>query len=189
MSIQKLYVKNMVCPRCIRVVNEELGKMGLKARTVQLGVVEIEHEGELPIEAISSMLVENGFDLLQDKNSALVEKIKGSLIDLIYSNKLSDFNQNLSRYLSEKLAKDYSTLTGLFSSIEGITIEKYFILQKTERVKELLVYNELTLSEIAWKLGYSSVQALSNQFKKVTGLNPTYFKKIGMEKRRSIDNL
>lgn len=179
----------MVCPRCIKVVKEELTKMDIEPISVQLGVVEVDAAKKLPLPEISRVMEENGFELLQDKNSALVEKIKGSIIDLVYSGKLSAFNENLSRYLAHTLAKDYSTLASLFSSIEGITIEKFFILQKIERVKELLVYNELTLSEIAWQLGYSSVQALSNQFKKITGLNPTYFKQIGLEKRKSIDDL
>ncbi len=179
----------MVCPRCIKVVREELEKIGLQPISVNLGVAELKNDQQLPLLKIKEILDQNGFELLQDKNSALVEKIKGSIIDLIYGNKLQNFHENLSHYLSRDLGKDYSTLTNLFSSVEGLTIEKYFILQKIERVKELLVYNELTLSEIADRLGYSSVQALSNQFKKITGLNPTYFKHIGLEKRKGIDSI
>ena len=179
----------MVCPRCIKVVKEELEKLGLNPIIVNLGVAEIPYEGPLPMDKIRQALEVNGFEILQDKNSALVEKIKGSIIDLIYNDKLHYMRENFSYYLSKLLMKEYSSLSNLFSSTEGITIEKYFILQKIERVKELLVYDELTLSEISYKLGYSSVQALSNQFKKVTGLNPSYFKTIGIQKRNSIDDL
>ncbi len=189
MKTQQLHIKNMVCPRCIKVVREELINLGLTPVSVNLGVAEVSSENSLPIEDIKAMLELNGFELLQDKNSTLVEKIKGSIIDLIYNDKLLTMKENMSHYLSQLLAKDYSSLSNLFSSTEGITIEKYFILQKIERVKELLVYDELTLSEIAYRLGYSSVQALSNQFKKVTGLNPSYFKSIGMQRRNSIDDL
>jgi len=179
----------MVCPRCIKVVREELENIGIRPLNVTLGVVEIDAGENLPMEKIRELLEKNGFELLQDKNVAIVEKIKGKIIELIYENKLHQLNENLSQHLSRSLAKDYSTLSGLFSSLEGITIEKYFILQKIERVKELLVYDELNLSEIAYQMGYSSVQALSSQFKKITGLNPTYFKKIGVNKRKSIDNV
>lgn len=190
METQKLHIKNMVCPRCIKVVRDELEKLGVETISVQLGIVEVPLSKQpLPLDKIREVLTNNGFELLLDKNSALVEKIKGTIIELIYSGKISNMRENLSSYLSQTLARDYSTLSTLFTSVEGITIEKYFILQKTERVKEFMVYNELTLSEIAWKLGYSSVQALSNQFKKVTGLSPSHFKKIGLEKRKSIDDL
>jgi AraC family transcriptional regulator len=118
-----------------------------------------------------------------------VERIKNLIVDLVYNKELEDWNENLSDYLSKQLNKEYSTLSQLFSSIETTTIEQYFILQKLERVKEMLVYDDLSLSEIAWKMGYSSVAHLSSQFKKMTGFTPTQFKELKDHKRQFIDKI
>jgi|TARA_B110000495_G_scaffold159889_1_gene144110 AraC family transcriptional regulator len=185
--MNSLYIKNMVCNRCIRVVREELIGLGLDVVDVQLGkVVLAKHPNNF--RRIETVLNQNGFELLEDKNAQIVESIKSQIIELIYNDGLGEMKTNLSQYLSKHLGKDYSALSKLFSEVESITVEKYSILQKVERIKELMVYDELSLSEIAYKLGYSSVQHLSNQFKKMTGLSPSYFKKVNPP-RRTIDGL
>jgi AraC-like DNA-binding protein len=190
MNTLEIYVKNMVCNRCIRVVREELQKVKLNVLDVKLGEVKIGFSKKKPdIKLIKKVLIENGFDLLEDKKAKLVEKIKTVIIELIYTDKLEELNINFSKYIEDNIGKDYHYLSSLFSSVESITIEKFFILQKIERVKELLVYDELTLSEIAYRMGYSSVHHLSNQFKKVTGLTPSYFKTIKKDKRKPIDHI
>lgn len=179
----------MVCNRCIMVVESEIKKFGLHPIYVQLGKAEIEEDlNEEEKNALDEVFRELGFQLISDKKSRLVERIKTSLIDLVYQ-KEELGNRNLSTYLSEKLAHDYSYLSNLFSETQGTTIEQYFITQKIERVRELLVYDELTLTEIAELLGYSSVSHLSKQFRKVTGLTPTFFKSIKEKKRVPIDEL
>jgi len=183
-------VKNMVCDRCKRVVKEELQKLGYNSTVEKLGTVVVHYDGKKPdLEAINAVLKENGFELLIEKNARTIESIRTSIIDLIYNDKLETLSINLSDYLAKKLAQDYSSLSTLFSSVEGITIEKYFIVQRIERVKELLIYDELTLSETAYRLGYSSVQHLSNQFKKVTGMSPSEFKTLHGTGRQSIDHI
>lgn len=179
----------MVCPRCIMVVQSELEKLGFKPLSVELGKVDLSNE----IDQKSKTLINNtlskfGFELLEDKNSIIIEKIKTGIIELIHHNE--DFiHLNLSDYLSNKLNYEYSGISKLFSESEGITIEQYFISQKIEKVKELITYNELTLSEIANRLNYSSSAHLSNQFKKVTGYTPGQFKKNHSNKRKSIEDL
>lgn len=179
----------MVCSRCKMVVKSELEKLGLHPLSVELGEVEIK-EGN--IDKVKNDLIHNlrllGFDLIDDKKSKTIEKIKTLVIDLVH-NKNNNINTNLSDYLAEHLLQDYSSLSNLFSEVENTTIEKYFIQQKIEKVKELLMYNEQTLSEIAFQLNYSSVAHLSNQFKKVTGFSPNYFKKLKDKKRRQIEDL
>jgi len=148
-------------------------------------------EKELGIEQKANLektLVELGFELIDDKKNRLIENIKKIIIELVQKQN-SDLKTNLSDYLSNKLHHDYNYISNLFSEVEGTTIEKYFIAQKIEKVKELLVYDELSLSEIAYKLNYSSVAHLSNQFKKVTGLTPTYFKNIKEIKRKPLDEV
>lgn len=185
-----LNVKNMVCDRCKRVVKEELEKIGYPTIVEKLGRVNIQFAESKPdLNAINVVLKENGFELLIEKNAKIIESIRTNIIDLIYSNKLESLNVNLSDYLAKKVGRDYSSLSTLYSSVEGITIEKYFIMQKIERVKELLIYDELSLSETAYKLGYSSVQHLSNQFKKITGMSPSQFKSIQGGTRHSIDHV
>jgi AraC-like DNA-binding protein len=190
METTTVLIKNMVCDRCIKVVREELEKLNVTVLDVQLGkALVLEPPGGLDLSAVERVLQANGFELLVEKKAQLVEKIKTAIIDLIYSDRLESLHLNLSDFLTERIGKDYPYLSTLFSTMGGVTIEKYFILQKIERVKELLIYDELTLSEIAYKLGYSSVQHLSSQFKKVTGMTPTQFKKLRIAERRSLDQV
>lgn len=185
----KIYIKNMVCNRCKMVVKSSLQKIGLHPLQVELGEVELQENDISSVEEhLTQELQSLGFDLLNDKKSQTIEKIKNLITDLV-QNKSNSIDVKLSAYITRELHQDYSALSNLFSEVEGITIEKYYILQKIERVKELLVYDELTLSEIAIQLNYSSVAYLSNQFKKVTGLTPSHFKKLRSVKRRPLDDL
>jgi AraC-like DNA-binding protein len=179
----------MVCSRCKMVVKSELEKLGLYPISVELGEVEINSAiDDKEKEAIKITLASFGFELLESKKSIVIEKVKNAIVDLVY-NKNNELNVNLSDYLSKLLLQEYSSISTFFSEVEGITIEQYFIAQKIERVKELLVYNELTLSEIAFQLNYSSTAHLSNQFKKVTGFTPSYFKQLKDKKRKQIEDL
>ena len=189
MTTKELHIKNMVCNRCVKVVHDELEKLGCTVHSVELGKAVVSFPEEKTLEPIKMILEENGFELIEDKKAQLVDTIKTTIIELIYQNKLEEMNVNFSDYLAEKLDKDYHYLTSLFSSMTGITIEKFFILQRVERVKEWLFYNDFTLSEMAFKLGYSSVAHLSNQFKQVTGLTPTLFKKSKIQPRKPLDQL
>ncbi len=188
---KNIYIKNMVCNRCIKVVREEFEKLGLVVKNIQLGEVEVVNdEANLDMKRISEVLVTNGFELLDNKNSRVIEKTKVLLINLISSvDSGKDINISISEYLAEETGLNYHYLSTLFSSLEGITIEKYIIHLKIEKVKELLVYGELTLSEISFRLGYSSVQHLSNQFKKITGLTPSYFKSLKNKNRQALDSI
>lgn len=184
-----IYIKNMVCDRCIMAVRSELTKLNIKVSDVELGEVTI--DGEIGNEKKSKLrdaLNNLGFELLDDSKTRIIEKIKTAIIQLIHHSD-NDIKINYSSFIEDKLKKDYNYLSNLFSEIEGTTIEKYIINQKIERVKELLVYNELSLSEIANKMGYSSVAYLSGQFKKVTGLTPSHFKSIKEKKRNSLDKI
>ena len=184
-----LYIKNMVCNRCITAVRQEVEKIGLDIEEINLGEVHLsEALGSEKLKQLSNTLESLGFELIDDKKSRLIEKIKNIVIDQVHHiNGESKFN--LSEILSSKLHHDYNYLSNLFSEVEGITIEKYYIAQRIEKVKELLVYDELSLSEIAYQLNYSSVAYLSNQFKKVTGLSPSHFKKVKAEKRKPLDEV
>lgn len=177
-TMKTLRIKNMVCPRCIMAVEKTLEDLGYDVNDVELGLVEF-HDPILQEDRvkIEEKLVELGFEILDDKKSQTVERIKNQIIELV-SKDLNDLTITLSEYLASKLQTEYHSLSTLFSNQESQTIEQYYILQKIEKVKELLVYDELTLSEIAYKMNYSSVGHLSNQFKKVTGLAPTHFKDI-----------
>nr|NQU90295.1 AraC family transcriptional regulator [Bacteroidota bacterium] len=190
MSYEELHIKNMVCNRCIKVVNEELTKLGFTIKSIELGKVELGSTiDEKDLDSIKLSLEANGFELLSDKKSRIISKIKTEIIKAVHYGVGVRENINFSDFLSRQVGNDYSYISSLFSSTEGITIEKYLILQKIERAKELLVYDELSLSEIAIQLDYSSVQYLSNQFKKITGLTPTHFKKIQKNKRLGLDKL
>lgn len=179
----------MVCGRCKMVVKSELDKLGLQTIAVELGEVELQDNiTDSQKEVLLKNLQALGFDLIDDKKSKTIEKIKNLIVDLVH-HKNNELKVNLSDYLVENLNQDYSTLSNLFSEIENTTIEKYFISQKIEKVKELLIYNELSLSEIADMLNYSNVAHLSNQFKKITGFTPTYFKQLKDKKRIQIENL
>lgn len=184
-----LHIKNMVCNRCKMVVRAELEKLGFEPISLELGEVTLDRDITNEEKAkIDTRLHELGFALIDDKKSTMIERIKTLIVELVHQQN-SELKTNLSEYLSSRLHHDYHAMTNLFSEVEGTTIEKYFIAQKIERVKELLVYDELTLSEIAYQLNYSSVAHLSNQFKKVTGLTPSYFKQIREEKRKSLDEV
>ena len=184
-----LYIKNMVCDRCKMAVKYELIKLGVKPISVDLGEVELNGElTETQYQKFSATLKEYGFEMIDKSNARIIEKIKNVIIELVHRSDES-MKINYSAFIEEKLKKKYNYLSNLFSEIEGITIEQFIIFQKIEKVKELLVYDELSLSEIAYKLGYSSVAYLSTQFKKTTGLTPSYFKSVKDKKRLSLDNL
>ena len=184
-----LRIKNMVCNRCKWVVKTELEKLGHEVMVVNLGEVELKAElSSDQLQQVEQKLQEFGFELISDKASVLIEQIKTIIIGLVQDPAQLE-KQNLSQYLSRQLHKDYSSLSKLFSEVSGITIEQYFILQKIERVKELIVYNELSLTQIADELGYSSVAHLSNQFKKITGLTPRHFKELKHNQRKPLDEI
>ena len=184
-----LYIKNMVCNRCIMVVQQQLDKLEIKSTNITLGEIETLNDvSKQKLKQLSQNLARLGFEVLDDARQQLIEKIKNIIINEVHY-KEEESLHNYSEILSHSLHKDYSYLSNLFSEVEGITIEKYVINQKLERVKELIIYDELSLSEIAYKLGYSSVAHLSNQFKKVTGLTPSYFKKVGQLKRKPLDKI
>ena len=179
----------MVCDRCKMVVKSELEKLGLQLLSIELCVVTTATIIDASKKSeISHVLLSLGFELIDDKKSRIIEKIKKLLIDLI-QNKNAELTHNLSVYIADHLNYDYSKLSNLFSEVEGISIEKYYINLKIERAKELIMYDELSLSEIADVLNYSSAAHLSNQFKKVTGFTPTHFKQIKEAKRIQIDKI
>jgi len=185
----KLFVKNMVCGRCIKVVREELEKLNYTVSEISLGEVEIkENPSQQNLLMVKKILEENGFELIEDRAAKLIENIKTVIIKFVHHSQ-GDLDLNLSKLIEERFSKDYSYLSSLFSSTEGITIEHFFILQKIEKAKELLKYGDLTLSEIAYKLGYNSVNHLSAQFKKVTGMTASDFKKNTSIKRNPLDKI
>ncbi len=180
----------MVCNRCVMAVRCELKKLDLKPVSVILGEVEIESEPTVAtLEKLNRHLQRLGFELIDDRKSRVVEQMKTEIIRYIHHGKEVDEYINFSEHLSRTLRLEYSYLSNLFSSVVGTTIEKYIILQRIEKVKELLVYDELTLSEIAWKTGYSSVQHLSNQFKKIIGMSPTAYKRMQKYNRKMLDQV
>ena len=190
MQESTLHIRNMVCNRCIRVVSEEMDKLGYHISSIELGnVVLREKLEEEDRKKIAKVLGENGFELIDGRKGWLVNRIKTLIIEYVHHGLEIPASQNLSDYLVSELGHDYSYMSHLFSSMEGITIEKYLIHQKIEKTKELLVYDELTLNEIALRLDYSSVQHLSSQFKKVTGLTPSHFKKLKDNKRMPLDQV
>lgn len=184
----KLYIKNMVCNRCVIVVKQELEKMKLKAANVSMGEVELAKPASAKqLGDFSIRLQRLGFELLDDQKQKQIEKIKNLLIKKVQSGDIGE-HFSISSFLVKELNKDYSSISRLFSEVEGITIEQFFILQKTEKVKELLIYDEMNLNEISYQLGYSSAAHLSAQFKKVTGLSPREFKNIG-GRRKPLDKI
>ncbi len=175
----------MVCIRCKMVVKDELSKLGLHYTVVELGEAEImENISAVQHDQIKEVLLKSGLELMDDKKSVLIQKIKNVIVELVHYSE-EPLAINFSEYLSQKLHHDYTYLANLFSEVQGITIEKFVIAHKIERVKELLVYNEFSLTEIAYRMHYSSVAHLSTQFKKVTGLTPSHFKLL-KDKRRSM---
>jgi AraC-like DNA-binding protein len=179
MASIKLFIKNMVCNRCIIVVKQELEKLNLQIAQIKMGEVELKDApNKIQLQQLNTRLQELGFELLDDQRQKQIEKIKSLLIMKAQSGELEE-HFSISEYLGKALTKEYSSLSRLFSQVEGITIEQFFILQKIEKVKELLIYGEMNLNEIGFQLGYSSTAHLSTQFKKVTGLTPRGFKNIG----------
>lgn len=184
----QLLIKNMVCPRCIEAVEEIFSGEKLEA-TVELGKVTLNQPiTDSKKEKLAQLLQNRGFELLEPGKSALISQIKTLIVDLVH-HRVEGIHENLSSYLAEKLNHEYTGLSKLFSSVEGITIERFYTLQKIEKVKEYLFYDELSLSEIALKMGYSSVAYLSSQFKKETGMTPSELKKNGQAKRQSLDGI
>lgn len=184
----KIYIKNMVCPRCITAVNQLLIGLNITPIYVQLGEVLLSKPlNKKQLEEISFHLRQLGFELLDDTRKQQIEKIKSVVIEHVHYS--TDKKFPFAEIISKALHKEYSQLSKLFSETEGVTIEHYVIIQKIEKAKELLAYNEMNLNEIAFKLGYSSVAHLSTQFKKVTGLTPSQFKAQGIHLRKSIDDL
>ncbi len=185
----KLYIKNMVCPRCLSSVGQLFNDLNIEVNSIQLGEVIV--PSEIPediIKTLSEELSKKGFELLKDHKSKTIEKIKSIIIDTIhYTNETLQIN--FSTLLSEQLHQEYSSLSRLFSSVEGKTIERYILSQKMEKVKELLFYDELTLSEIAFQMNYSSVAYLSSQFNKETGMTTTEFKKLKGPNHQSLDSI
>ena len=179
----------MVCIRCKMVVKEELIKLGFNFTNIELG--EVDMPGEISTEKrnlFKSALLKSGLELMDDKKSMLIEKIKNVIIELVHYAE-DPLNINFSDFLSQKLDYDYTYLANLFSEVQGMTIEKFMISHKIERVKELLVYNELNLTEIAYQMHYSSVAHLSAQFKKVTGLTPSHFKQLKNKRRTMLEEM
>jgi len=185
----KLYIKYMVSLRCKMMVKEELRKLGLKYVALDLGMVEVlEDITQEQRDQLKVNLLRSGLELLDDKRSILVEKIKNVITELIhYSDEAPVINY--SDFISEKLNYDYTYLSNVFSEVKGITIQQYIIINKIERVKELLLYDELNLTEISYKLHYSSVAHLSNQFKKITGLSPSFYKQLKQKRKSNLESM
>lgn len=185
----KLYIKYMVSLRCKMMVKEELTKLGIHYVIVDLGVVDIlENITQLQHDLLKENLLKSGLELLDDKKSVLIERIKNVIIEMIhYSDELPKVNY--SDYISEKLNYDYTYLSNLFSEVKGVTIQQFIIIHKIERVKELLLYDELNLTEISYQMHYSSVAHLSNQFKKITGLSPSYYKQLQQKRKENLENM
>lgn len=186
---KELLIKNMVCPRCIMVVRETLQEFGFDVQEVELGKAIVKADESISIEKVDKQLNGYGFELIEGKNQQLVEQIKTLLIHYVQELEEKDDSPKVSDYLAAELHQNYSSLSSAFSELENITIEKYLIHLKIERVKELLSYDELTLSEISYKLNYSSVAYLSNQFKQVTGMSPTDYKKVRDSFRKPLDGI
>ena len=191
MMRKTLHIKNMVCNRCIKVVCEELEKLKYTVEKIELGEVVItSNKKKFQLDKIKKSLEENGFELIDSRNANIIERIKILIIKLIHHNTTENQSDiDLHDEIIKEAGLSYQYVSSLFSSMEGITIEKFIIHQKIEKAKELIVYDELTLSEIGYRLGYSSVQHLSNQFKKVTGLSPSYFKELKSKKRKPLDRI
>ena len=185
----KIYIKYMVSLRCKMLVKAELKKLGLHYVVVELGMVDVlEDINEAQYTQLKKNLQKSGLELLDDQKSILIERIKGIVVEMIhYTDEVP--RVNYSEYISEKLNYDYTYLSNIFSEVKGITLQQYIINHKIERVKELLLYDELNITEISYKLHYSSVAHLSNQFKKITGHSPTFFKQLGLKRKKNLENL
>ena len=185
----KIHIKYMVSARCKMAVKEELKKLGLHFIVVDLGEVEImENISPEQRQQLKIALLQSGLELMDDKKAILIEKIKNTIIEAVHHSD-GENNVNFSDFLSEKLGHNYTYLANLFSEVQGTTIEQFMIAHKVERIKELIIYDELNITEIAWKMNYSSVAHLSNQFKKVTGLSPSHFKQLKDKRRSPIEEI
>ena len=179
----------MVSIRCKMIVKEELTKLGLHYIIVELGEVDIMENISLEQrEEVKAALFHSGLELMDDKRSVLIERIKNTVVEMVHHTD-EIIKTNFSDFLSKKLNHDYTYLANLFSEVQGTTIEKFIISHKIERIKELIIYGELNITEIAWKMNYSSVAHLSNQFKKVTGLSPSHFKQLKNKRRSPIEEI
>src|SRR5688572_28286305 len=179
----------MVSTRCKMAVKEELKKLGLHYIVVNLGEIDVMEDISIEQrEKLNDALLVYGLELMDDKRAILIEKIKNVIVEMIHHTN-EDVKINFSNFLSEKLNHNYSYLANLFSEVQGTTIEQFIILHKVERIKELTIYDELNITEIAWKMNYSSVAHLSNQFKKVTGLTPSHFRQLKDKRRSSIEDI
>jgi AraC-like DNA-binding protein len=184
-----IHIKNMVCPRCISAVSNILEQLDIPYTSIKLGEVILLSSLDTKTKSdLSKGLQNSGFSLIDNRKSQLIEKMKNLVVNRIHHS-TEERDAKWADVISNELNLDYKYLSSLFSSVESITFEQYIINQKIERVKELIVYDELTLSEIAYKLNYSSVAYLSNQFKKVTGMTPTEFKKAIVKNRKSLDEI
>ena len=185
----KLFIQNMVSLRCKMLVRQELEQLGLKVLTVDLGEVQLaEKISDENRNLLKQRLHLSGLELMEDKVAMVIEKIKNVIVEMVHYSDLP-LKENFSDYLSNIMKKDYHQLSVLFSKTKGITIEHFIIIHRIERVKELIIYDELSISEIAWKLHYSSVSHLSSQFKKVTGLSPSEFKNLLRRNRNTLESL
>lgn len=185
----KLFIKNMVCPRCIMSVENILKQNKIETSYVKLGEVELKKDlSNKQLQKVSEDLQRVGFELLDDQKTQLIERIKTLLIEKVQTGNIEE-HFGIQKFITTNIFKDYSSLSKLFSEVEGITIEQFFILQKIEKIKEWLIYDELSLIQMAFDLGYSSSQHLSNQFKKLTGMTPTAFKSLGASHRKAIDSI
>ena len=185
----KLYIKYMLSTRCKIVVKDILKGMGLHFVIVDLGEVEImESLDNDQLEELKSALLQSGLELMDNKKAILIERIKNAIIEMVHHSN-EGLKVNFSSFISEKLNHDYTYMANLFSEVQGTTIEQFTIAHKVERVKELIIYGELNITEIAWKMNYSSVAHLSNQFKKMTGLSPSHFKQLKDKTRRSLEEI
>lgn len=179
----------MVCQRCIRAVQNRLDALDISFKNIELGKITLHSPlSAIEKEKLSSILEKDGFALLADKSSKLIEQVKNLIIEVIHYDK-NILQINFSDYISKELKTEYNYLSRLFSSVEGVTIEKYIIHQRIERIKELLIYDELSPTEISYKLNYSSLQHMSNQFKKQTGLSPRAFKNLKKQDRKPLDEV
>lgn len=189
MQDNRIYIKNMVCNRCVMVVRELLERLGLAPYSVSLGEAVLREEltGEKK-EELAAELLALGFELIDDRRTRLIEQVRNAIVHLVHAEN-GRLKTNLSDYITDKVHHDYSYISNLFSEVENTTIEKYFIAQKIERVKELLVYDEMSLGEIADLMNYSSTAHLSAQFKKVTGLTPSHYRQVKDKKRKPLDEV
>ena len=185
-----LYVKNMVCDRCIMIVGQQLNHFGFSVKDISLGKVEVEPEPDsAQLQDIGSALQVLGFELIDKEKDQLIEQVKNEVINLVHYSDLNEIKQSLMHVIAGRLNREYTYLSRLFSDGEGTTIERYIIQQKIEKVKELLEYGELNLNEISYKMGYSSSAHLSAQFKSITGMSPSKYKSATDQSRKPLDRV